>query len=213
MTNDEIVVNGGARIGWVNATWPLARLEASRTVLSLKVAFTGTYLFTPTQVHSIEKYSSIPFLGWGIRINHIVRDYPRKIVFWTFGRPETLMKRIADIGFVPQGRPDPSTSDRGIPIRWQAILAIVLLWNALFIADSGFSFDSQRQPGIFSLTAIILLFVGSVLVRINNTLQRLILKPSRDIGEIKSAVNLITLVSGFLSIGLSVQIIVSRFAK
>jgi hypothetical protein len=48
----EISVTGGARIGFVNATWPLAKIVASPRGLRLTCAL-DTYSFLPSEVVSL----------------------------------------------------------------------------------------------------------------------------------------------------------------
>jgi hypothetical protein len=91
---------GGARIDFANATWPFAKISIVENELILKVIWLGTYTFTPEQIYSIEQYTMIPFLGWGIRIQHNVANYPEKIIFWCLGgNPSNVLDRIRNAGF------------------------------------------------------------------------------------------------------------------
>lgn len=93
---------GGARIGWVNYSWPLASLSVDSSGLTIVTSMlglfeTGRYRFTPDQVTRIEKYGFIPFVGEGIRLHHTVAGYPAKIVFWC--RSASVLEGIASTGF------------------------------------------------------------------------------------------------------------------
>ncbi len=100
-------LTGGARLGFFNATWPFAKLTATEDSLTLKVAFMGSFTFTPDQVVRIDQYVRIPFAGWGIRIQHDVPHYPSKIIFWYLGFPSTVFQYIKDSGFpFLEERPD-----------------------------------------------------------------------------------------------------------
>ncbi len=94
-------MTGGARIGWVNATWPFAKLSASAQQLSVSGSLIGRYNFSPDQVAALEPYGSISVLGTGVRIVHTVQSYPEKIIFWCFGSPKRLIERITNLGFRP----------------------------------------------------------------------------------------------------------------
>lgn len=198
MTRDHVSSVGGARIGWVNATWPFATLTARQDQLILNATVIGKYSFSPDQVVAIEKYTAIPILGWGIRIHHSVAAYPRKIVFWCFGSPESLIRRIQETGFVAKAAPDSVPTGRGMPVRWQALVAIVVLWNALLLLDMRQSGGSAGRPGTFTVVALLLVFLGSVGIWRSALLQRAILKPGRSCGEIKAWLYLSALVSGLL---------------
>lgn len=100
--DQKISKTGGVNIGWFNATWPFATLTVSKSILDIKLIWSSAYRFKPEEIILIEPYIEIPFLGWGIKINHIVPKYPKKIIFWCFGNPHKLIKQIDNIGFIPQ---------------------------------------------------------------------------------------------------------------
>ena len=206
MFEDSISSRGGARIGWMNATWPFAVLTARQAKLDLNATLLGKYSFTPDQVISLEKYGSIPILGSGIRIHHNIADYSKKIVFWCFGSPQKLIKRIEDTGFLPSAQPDSLPPERGMPIRWQVIIAIIVLWNFLFLLDMFSPSGSKQEPGAFSLLAVFLLFLGSIGIWRIRTLQNIILKPGRSPNEIKPWLYLLAFISGIMSIFMLISI-------
>ena len=191
---------GGARIGWVNATWPFAILTVQRDLLVLNATLIGKYSFRPEQVVAIERYSIIPFLGWGIRIQHNDSTYPKKIVYWCLGSPGSLLRRIRDSGFVPMSSPDAVQVGRGLPVRWQSIVAMVLLWNALGFLDmytvlGRLTWPATWKPGIFALLALLLMFTGSLAIWRSRVLQYLILRPGHSCSEIKAWLYLLAEVS------------------
>lgn len=209
MTETKISSTGGARIGWVNASWPFATLTATRDQLELNASVIGKYTFSPAQVISIEKYTTIPVLGWGIRIKHNVASYPSHIVFWCFGSPASLIARIGGTGFAPCGSPDSVSANRGIPARWQTLTAIVVLWNLLFMADMHLERGQHPTPGAFSFLAVLLMFVGSVAIWRVRWLQCLVLKVGRSPSEIKAWLYLLALVSGIMSVAMAVALMVA----
>lgn len=138
-----------ARIGWVNATWPFAALSVREEALTVNVGILGRYTFRRDQVVSIDSYvGMIPLLGGGIRIEHTVAEYPRRIVFWCLGPPRSLIKRIHQVGFIPEGQLQGVPCRRGIPARWQTLVIGIALWNLLLLLDevrsTGYMARSRR---------------------------------------------------------------------
>ena len=190
----EVSFTGGSLIGWVNASWPLAKLSSSSTYL--KLVSLGTYEFTPQQVVSLENYWSIPFFANGIRINHNRADYPAKMIFWCIGSRSKVFSRIKESGFSPAGQPIVRPS--GFPIRWPVVIGIVAVWNLLFLADGSFTFPRTNMPGKYSVLALLLVFGLSSAVRVSKRFQLLVLRPGHDVGEIASFLMLLQIVTGLL---------------
>lgn len=95
----EVKKTGGARVGIFNVTWPFATLKVNKFKLELSIGLIGSFIFRSEDISSIEPYGVIPFFGRGIKINHHVTSYNQKIVFWTLGSPNTLIKEIYKTGF------------------------------------------------------------------------------------------------------------------
>ncbi|CAN5189899.1 hypothetical protein BH10PSE17_BH10PSE17_18560 [soil metagenome] len=93
---------GGARMGWVNASWPFAKLTVRTD--RVRLASLRTFDFAPQDVVGFERYGWVPVIATGVRIRHNRLDYPDRIVFWTLGRPQTVFEAIDEAGFVPSGR-------------------------------------------------------------------------------------------------------------
>jgi hypothetical protein len=102
---DLVKMIGGARVGWFNATWPLARLKATKEAMTLDVFPTSHYIFEAGKVTSIERYVSFPVIGWGIKINHVIAQYPQRIIFWHLFGPQYVLRKISSTGFKPQAPP------------------------------------------------------------------------------------------------------------
>ena len=45
-------------------------------------------------------YNQIPHIGQGIRINHRIAKYKKKIIFWSFKNPTELINLIKESGFL-----------------------------------------------------------------------------------------------------------------
>jgi hypothetical protein len=63
-------ITGGARVGWISASWPFAELSAGPDKLTISIGMLGTYSFAPDEVLALERYAIIPVLGWGVCIRH-----------------------------------------------------------------------------------------------------------------------------------------------
>jgi hypothetical protein len=56
-------------------------------------------------------------------------------------------------GSSPRRRPS-HPSREGIPVRWAAIAAIVIVWNLLFLLDGFVPWNPPKPPGLFVLLAL-----------------------------------------------------------
>ena len=190
----DVSFRGDSRVGWVNASFPLARLVANRRRLTL--ASLGTYEFTPEQVVSFGTYGSIPFLANGLAIEHNRLDYPARMVFWCVGSRDRVLEEIRRVGFVPAGvaveRP------RGMPFRWSFVIAIVLAWNLLFLADPHgyFSNPARPFPGPGMPLALLMAFLLATCIKLSDRMQRLALAPGHTLGEVRGLLTLLQLISG-----------------
>ena len=204
MSNDDLLdgvsFRGGSRVGWVNASFPFAKLVAKRGRLTLSSL--GTYEFTPEQVVSFGTYGSIPLLANGLAIEHNRLDYPARMVFWCMGSRQHVLDEIRRIGFVPTGvaveRP------RGMPFRWSVVIGAVLAWNLLFLADlHGFPPQVPRSVPFFGpgvVGALALAFLLATGIKSSTRLQRLALAPGHVLGEVRGLLSLLQIVSAPMAI-------------
>ena len=193
---DVFATRGGARIGWLNASFPFAKLTVSASEIELRVFLSGTYVFKPECVIEISQYVLIPFFGWGIQIHHTMGSYPARIIFWCLGNPEKLLERIRLAGFQASAPESAKPSRSGWAIRWQAAAIAVLVWNGLFLLDHYRT--PAFSPGLFALLALGFLFALVAATLRVETVQRIVLKPGRDVGEVRPLLNLLMFVSGIL---------------
>ncbi len=200
---------GGARVGSFNASFPLAAISATQDQLRLKVAIAGEYTFRPGEVVSIDRHTLISILGWGIKIVHNKKEYPDNIIFWTLGSPAKALSGIAATGFraAQASTADTFQPRKGTAFRWQAWVAAIVLWNVLFLLDQRGQIPPHSPPGIFSLIALLSLFLAVLETLRNARFRRLMLKPGRDIGEVTPFLKLLLLVSGSMSLGLLVMLL------
>jgi hypothetical protein len=195
---------GGARVGWINASWPLATLTANASTLAL--ASLGTYTFAPSDVVSLEPYGSIPFLSSGIQIQHNRRDYPKTVIFWCVGRSrERVLEEIAGTGFRAVGQPIERAP--GIAFRWSTILIAIILWNALFLLDRSVTGSQPKPPGPFVLTALVLAFLAATATRLSVPFQRLVLREGHEVGEVESFLVLLQIITGAMAVGFGIALL------
>ena len=194
-------IRGGARIGWVNASWPLARLSASAAELSVSGLLIGSYAFAPGDVARLEPYGSIPLFARGVRIVHRRTDYPATVVFWSFRNAERIVEDIRLAGFVPANSSATVAERRGMPFRWIPVIMFVVVWNVLFLLDGYMPWNEPKLPGLFVQLALALVFAFTVALQRSTAVQAWVLQPDRSVGEVRPFLILLQLVSGIMLVG------------
>ncbi len=201
---------GGARIGWVNATWPFASLKVTENQLILNATILGKLTFNPSDIISIEPYNYIPLIGQGIKINHNVSSYKNHVVFWTFKNPTKLIMEIEHTGFLNSNSIKDNLKSKeitsrqktgGFPLKISFAIVIVVLWNVLSFIDV----KSLTQDGkiLFGFGKGFILSTGtvlltSILLLISPSFQKIALKEGRNVGDISKFIYFIILVVGIL---------------
>ncbi|MEM7370364.1 MAG: hypothetical protein AAF587_17275 [Bacteroidota bacterium] len=193
----ELTFTGGARVGRLNASMPLAKLTVTPTRLELRAAVIGSFSFRPEDVISIQPYVQIPVLGQGIKIVHRVKTYKPKMIFWSFQNPESMIQKIRETGFMDGVSSTLTKEDQeilarqqqgGFPLKVLAVLAIAGIWMLSFMIDI-FRFVSHPEgtiplgPGV--MTGCGLLMGGAILALVSADFRNLILKEGRELKDIR----------------------------
>ncbi len=179
--------------------------------MKINASLIGKLIFRPEDIISIEPYSIIPFLGQGIKINHRVKNYNSKIIFWTFQKPEIVMNEIEKVGFFERINSEISLEDEEIikmqqqgsfPIKKSIAIIFVVLWNLLFLSDFILFFQGVNKDmfpfGNGIKMAIGLVMITSILTLISSNFRTIILKEGRDINEIKQFIYFLIVICGLM---------------
>jgi len=195
-----------ARVAGINANGPLAKLTVTHDKIIFRVLLLGRYEFTPEQVVSLSLGKGwISWLNY-LRIEHAVADYPEDLRFYPPGGVEKALQQIRATGFQPSAPTGAAPVRHGIPVRWRAIVATILIWNALFFVDPAVRHLHGCRPDFRILLPVIFLLAACSAVRWIAALQWLVLKPGRRVGEINPWLNLLTLLMTIFLIVFSVGI-------
>jgi len=200
--NEAVVFRGGARVGWVQATWPFGRLSISSGRFTISLAFVGQYTFAPPEVSRLERCG---VASNGVRIVHTRSDYPDTIIFWCGARAQRVLDAATRAGFrqdVPSASPR-----RGMPFRWVAITQVVVAWNVLALLDRGLHPLTPRPPGLLTLAALGMLLATAFAIQISEAAQAWALKPDRSVSEIAVFLRLVQLIGGFLFAAFAFQML------
>jgi hypothetical protein len=205
----HIKFTGGARIGMANATWPFASLEITKDRLDLNATIIGNLVFRPEDIISIEPYSGI--MSSGLKINHRVPKYKDRIVFWTFKNPNEVIRQIRQTGFLDNESSSSSQPDSdmiaerqkqgGFPVKTPFAVAVVVIWNILFIKDflGSTSADSNGLPiGNGAISALGLVFLACLLMLVSKGFRKLVLKEGRELQDISKFLYFIMVICGFM---------------
>lgn len=195
----------------MNATWPFATLTVTRDLLQLNATILGNLKFIPQDIISIEPYSTLPLFGKGIRINHRVGRYYKKVIFWTTEKPEEVIQQIRRTGFLDNNNAPLAEEDRikiieerkagGFPIKIPVALAVVAAWNVLLITDVLRSLSSGNRGlalGYGSIIALAMIFLLSLLTLVSEKFSALILRKGRTRKEMKNFLIFLMFVAGFM---------------
>ena len=86
---------GGARVGWVNATWPFAVLSVTKDTLRLTVLF-QEYDFSKQTFRGLSRYKGV--FSKGLQIEHTDPSLPKLVVFWSLNF-EKLKAGLEALGY------------------------------------------------------------------------------------------------------------------
>jgi hypothetical protein len=186
---------GGAMIGWVNVSWPLAKLRVEPEELELKAAFIGTHRFARKDVREVVQVTWLPVLAWGVRVRHVREDVPASVIFWCFGSPKRILDAVSRSGFSPTAMPD-ARPRAGFPFRVSFVVAALAMWNGLILLDRPWLAKPMLGPG--ATCAVALAFIASLLIRRHGVVQRAALKSPAALPRVRGFLNLLTLVTGFM---------------
>jgi hypothetical protein len=209
----DIKETGGARIGLANATWPFATLEVTKDKLKLNASIIGNLIFRPNDIISIVPQDGL--LNKGLRIIHRVPTYKENVIFWTFGNPNELLKRIEQTGFLTNNSALSTSTETeilnsqskgGFPIKLPAIIIFIIVWNVFFMMDFENFLGRDKQPsplGTGALLALCFAFLTGILTLTVEPFRRLILKEGRTLNDIKAFVYFMTFICGIMILSIS----------
>jgi hypothetical protein len=210
---EHYTLTGGARIGSANATYPFADLYVDREVLTINASIVGNLIFQSKDIISLQPESN------GIKINHSVKNYNSKVIFWTFKNPALVIEEIERTGFL-ENKSTPQNynvndilkkqNEGSFPMKKAVAIIFGVVWNLLFLYDIiPFVINPKSKDfplGVGANCALALLLASSILAIVSKHFRKIILKESRDLNDIRKFVYFTALMSGIaLIISLSIS--------
>lgn len=197
-------LRGGTRIGWMNASMPLARLDVDSDELVLASRL-RTVRFAREDVVSIEPLTWVPYLAWGVQIVHARTDIAARVIFWYWKGPDRVLDAIRAEGFVPDAAPGEATARAGGAFRTPFLIAMVLLWNALLLPSVFGMFSEPGTEGRLPFTwtmaaAPAMLVVVSLLILFPTPMRRLALTDHDRVKEVRPLLMFIAGIGTMLAI-------------
>jgi len=205
---------GGIKIGWIRASWPLAKLTVTKDKLELNGGLIGNLVFRPSDVISIEAGGFFAFTGRGLKIIHNVANYYSTAIFIT-SRPNALIAQIKEIGFLENKGPlsfdleneiSMYQSTGSFPMKIPMAIAMVVIWNVLFLLDQTKLFHANRSfgiPGAGAQIALAFVFLTFLSLLISQRAREIILRPGRKVSDISTTTYFFMLITGIMFLGFS----------
>jgi hypothetical protein len=196
MTSTEFELTGGATYGMMNATWPFATLRVNKNELELNISLLGNLHFRPEDVASITA-SGMGFFSSGIRIRHKVKGYYSTVIFKSFTNANSILQQIQQTGFLDNQERLPHYEDTiitamqekgGFAMKIPASIAIVVIWNLLFLPNFVHSFQNNKVPFIGMHLGLSFMLLLSLTLLISEPFRNLLLKDGRTLKHIKTFV-------------------------
>jgi hypothetical protein len=215
---ERVILTGGAmtKSGW--ASWPMATLTISHDQLHLNSL--DDYRWSPKDILEISvDYPRTPRIGnkplygrlvldKGITIRFHTDTGPDEVAFWSRSSPFKVLDEIIQSGFLSE---NPSAMSPELRAQTElrknetrsALRRSTCYSLALIVSDvSGFTRNTlgalHRTTG-FEIAAALVLAVA-VLSLFSNAFRTLVLKPGRDIEEIRRLLYALVLITGFMLI-------------
>ncbi len=188
----QLKYTGGARIGFSRATWPFASLTVTKESLNLNAFITGNLSFTKDDIISIKPHFGV--FGIGLKIEHKVPEYNKKVIFLTFNA-QSIINDIKNIGFLDKITSIVSEKLRneikekqkygGFPLKTSFGIAVVIIWNLLFFIDIKTSFiDSSEGFPTGRILALTFVLIVSILILISKDFRHLALNKGKELKDI-----------------------------
>jgi hypothetical protein len=200
--NGTVAFTGGARLGWVQATWPFGRLSISPRQLTISLAFAGRYTFSPLEVSGLDRCG---ISSNGVRIVHTRSDYPETVIFWCGARVQRVLDAATRAGFPVRLQSSPPR--QGMPFRWFALVQVVVAWSVFALLDQGLLPWSGPRLPLLMIGALAILLGVAFAIQISEGAQAWALKPGRSVSEIAVFLRLAQLIGGFLIAGLTLRML------
>lgn len=210
---ENLSLNGGASIGWANATWPFAKMDVTSNRLELNTYLLGNFIFQPTDIIAIVPYSGASLFQNGIKIIHSVENYNRKIVFRTSEDANLLISKIKDLGFLGDPKNYKLIYNQEIierqnigsfPLNKTFAIAVVVIWNVLLLPDFISNVISPKDGLVLfpngPLFASGFIFLISTSILVLSPIQAIALKPGKTIKDIDRFLYFIILISTLMFI-------------
>lgn len=205
--NSFIQFQCGLSAGGVRITPPLATVSVEPSLLILKAPFLY-YSFKPNQIVSLEVISKREVL-----VSHTVGSYPAYIKLKVQKDSQQILEEIYSCGFLPSAKSYNRVSVEGWAVRSWVVVAFLSIWFGTIWAGRRYPELSIVAP--LPVITLLSFCCASIVLLSSYDMQKLILKPSRNINEIKPALCLLILLSGFMAslIMISVLFVPERLLK